>query len=85
VGGKRTVGLSAWLAFLALDAVAPLLLFAGATLFQFAKDARAARDQGQGDTARALALAVDGEVRSWRAALTALAASRSLQLKVRWR
>jgi PAS domain S-box-containing protein len=57
----------------------PLLIFAGATLLQMSKDSRAARDRGQADTTRALALALDGEVRSWKAALTALAASLSLQ------
>ena len=76
---KWTVGLSTWLAFLVLGTVVPLLLFAGATLFQISKDSLAARDQGQIDTARALALAVDGEVRSWKTALMALAASHSLQ------
>jgi signal transduction histidine kinase len=59
--------------------VVPVLLFAVATLFQISKDSQVARDQGQADTVRALALAVDGEVHSWKAALAALAESKSAQ------
>ncbi len=76
---RPTISVSTWLALLVLGAVVPLLLFAGATLFKISKDARAAKNQGQADTAQALALAVDGEIRSWKAAMTALAASRILQ------
>lgn len=76
---KPKIGLSLWLVLLVVIAVVPLLLFAGATLFQISKDSQIARDQGQADTARALALAVDGEVRSWKAVLTALAGSRTLR------
>jgi PAS domain S-box-containing protein len=71
--------LTAWLALLVLGAVVPLLLFAGITLHGIFQASRAASDRGQVDTARALAMAVDGEVRSWRAALLALATSRSLR------
>ena len=76
---KPAFGLTAWLALLVVCTVLPMLLLAGAALFQMSKSSQAARDNGQLDTARALALAVDGEVRSWKAALMALAASRNLQ------
>jgi PAS domain S-box-containing protein len=75
----RPVGLNVWLAGLVLGALLPLLLFAGATLYKLSKDTHAVIDRGHADTTRALALAVDGEVRSWKAALTALAASKSLR------
>jgi PAS domain S-box-containing protein len=68
-----------WVLFLVLGAVVPLLLFAGAALYQISRDAHVARDQGLTNTARALALAMDGEVRSWKAALAALTESRSLR------
>jgi signal transduction histidine kinase/ActR/RegA family two-component response regulator len=76
---KPAFGLTAWLALLVVCTVLPMLLLAGAALFQMTKSSQAARDNAQLDTARALALAVDGEVRSWKAALMALAASRNLQ------
>ena len=76
---KPRLSLTAWLALLVLGAVVPLLLFAGVTLRGILQTSRALSDRGQIDTTRALALAVDGEVRSWRAALLALAASRSLR------
>jgi PAS domain S-box-containing protein len=79
VSTKHPVGLSAWLALLVIGTAVPLLIFAGATLLQMSKDSRAVRDRGQADTTRVLALALDEEVRSWKAALTALAASSSLQ------
>ena len=76
---KPAFSLTAWLTLLVVCTVLPLLLLAGAALFQISQTSQAARDRGQLDTARALALAVDGEVRSWKAALMALAASRSLK------
>ena len=79
LNAKPRVSLTTWLVLLVLGAVFPLLLFAGATLFQISQDVRAASNQGQAVTARALALAVDGEVRSWKAAVTALAGSRTLR------
>jgi PAS domain-containing protein len=72
------LGLTAWLTLLVLGAVVPLLIFGGITLRGILHTSRALADRGQVDTTRALALAVDGEVRSWRAALLALADSRSL-------
>src|SRR5512137_830001 len=74
---KPRLGLSAWLTLLVVGAMLPLLVFSGLTLRGLLDSARALADRGQGDTARALALAVDGEVRSWKAAATALAESRS--------
>jgi PAS domain S-box-containing protein len=59
--------------------VVPLLLLAGLTLRHVFHTSRAVADHGQIDTVRALALAVDGEVRAWKAALTVLAGSESLQ------
>jgi PAS domain S-box-containing protein len=64
---------------LVLGTTVPLVLFAGSALYKMARDARAVRDQGQADTVRALALAVDGEVRAWKAVVTALAESQSLR------
>jgi PAS domain S-box-containing protein len=76
---KTSLSLKTWLVVLVIVAVVPLLLFAAATVVQISQDAQRARDQGQADTAQALALAVDGEVRSWKAAATALAGSRALR------
>ena len=73
------VRLSTWLTILVLGAGAPLVLLAGVTIREISTSSRALRDQGQADTVRALALAVDGEVRTWKAAVTALAESRSIQ------
>jgi signal transduction histidine kinase/ActR/RegA family two-component response regulator len=76
---KPAFSLTAWLTLLIVCTVLPLLLLAGAALFQISQTSQVARDRGQLDTARALALAVDGEVRSWKAALMALLVSRNLQ------
>jgi PAS domain S-box-containing protein len=76
---KPRLGLRHWLTLLVIGTTLPLLLFAGATLYKMARDARAAQEQGQADTVRALALAVDGEVRAWTAVVTALAESQSLR------
>ena len=70
---------TAWLTLLILGAVVPLLVFGGLALHSITHTSRALADRGQVDTARALALAVDGEVRSWKAALAALAESSSAQ------
>jgi len=79
VGPRLKVKLSTWLAILVLGAGAPLVLLAGVTIREISTSSRALRDQGQADTVRALALAVDGEVRTWKATVTALADSRSIQ------
>jgi PAS domain S-box-containing protein len=79
VVSKPRLSLTAWLALLVLGAVVPLLFFAGIALRGIFQTSRALSNRGQVDTTRALALAVDGEVRSWRAALLALATSRSLR------
>ncbi|MBP1775461.1 MAG: sensory transduction histidine kinase, partial [candidate division NC10 bacterium] len=80
---KPKLGLTAWLAILVLCAIVPLLLFAGLTLRGVLRTSRALADRGQVDTTRALALALDGAVHEWRAALTTLASSASLQ-RGRW-
>jgi signal transduction histidine kinase/PAS domain-containing protein len=79
VAPSLKVRLSTWLTLLVLGAGAPLVLLTGVTLHEISTSSRALRDQGQADTVRALALAVDGEVRTWKAAVTALAESRSIQ------
>jgi PAS domain S-box-containing protein len=76
---KPRWGLTAWLALLVLGAVVPLFLFAGVILYDLFKTSRAASERGQVHTTRVLALAVDGEVRSWRAALEALATGNELR------
>ena len=75
---RLKVGLSTWLSLLVIGSVVPLVLLAWVTTREISASSQALRDQAQADTVRALALAVDGEVRSWKAALTALAASRSI-------
>jgi PAS domain S-box-containing protein len=71
--------LTTWLALLVIGAVVPLLLLAWLTFLEISNSSKAFIDQGLTDTTRALALAVDGEVRSWKSAMEALAVSRSLQ------
>ncbi len=73
------VSLTRWLVLLVVGALVPLLLLGGVTLYRLSSDAQGASDRGQIDTARALALAIDGEVRSWKAALLALAESKSIR------
>ncbi|HWT83487.1 MAG TPA: hypothetical protein VN648_32345, partial [Candidatus Methylomirabilis sp.] len=75
---KLRVGLTAWLALLVIGAVVPLVLLAWATFHEISTSSQALQERTQADTERALALAVDGEVRSLKAALTSLAASRSM-------
>ena len=76
---RSRAGLRQWLTLLVLGTTVPLVLFAGAALYKMARDARTTQEQGQTDTVRALALAVDGEVRAWTAVVTALAESQSLR------
>ena len=80
---KPRLGLTAWLALLVVGTVLPLLVFAGLTLRGVLHTSRELAVRGQVDTTRALALAVDGEVHGWRAALGTLASSASLQ-RGRW-
>jgi signal transduction histidine kinase/ActR/RegA family two-component response regulator len=63
------------LVILALGAALPLLIFSIAIVRQEPQDQRAVLDRGMRDTARALSLAVDGEVKALRAVLETLAAS----------
>ncbi len=73
------VSLTTWLALLVIGTVVPLVLLAGVTLHDMSRVSQDLSVQGQVDTTRALALAVDGEIRSWKTALMALATSHSLQ------
>ncbi|HTU01062.1 MAG TPA: hypothetical protein VMG58_04565, partial [Candidatus Sulfotelmatobacter sp.] len=75
----RQLRLNRWLILLALGTALPLLAVAATTFGWLIHDFRADQDRRQADTARALALAVDGEVRSWKAAVTMLAASTALE------
>ena len=79
MGPRLKVKLSTCLTLLVLGVGLPLVLLAGVTFREISATSQALRDQGQADTVRALALAVDGEVRTWKAAVTALAESRSIQ------
>ncbi len=76
---RLKVNLSTWLTFLTLGAVTPLALLAWVTIREISTSSQALQDRAQVDTVRALALAVDGEVRSWKAAATTLAESKSIQ------
>jgi two-component sensor histidine kinase len=71
-------GLRTWLALLVGGALVPLLVFAGLALLWLAKSHEGQADRGQTDTTRALTLAVEAEVRAWRAVLTTLAEAREL-------
>ena len=68
-----------WLTLLVLGTAVPLLAFAVFVLVWLVGSYRADQDRRQADTTRALALAVDAEIRSWTAALQALAGSHELQ------
>jgi PAS domain S-box-containing protein len=79
MNAKPRWGLRRWLAVLVLAVVVPLLVFGWVTLRWMARSHAEAFTRGQADTVRALALAVDGEVRAWTAVATALAESPSLR------
>jgi len=83
MGPRPDVSLTRWLVLLVLGVLIPLLLLGGIGIYRVSRDTQSARELGQTDATRALALAVEGEVRSWRAALSALAASASLR-SARW-
>ena len=57
----------------------PLLAFAVIVLIWLVGGYRADQDRRHADTARALALAVDADIRAWKTALQALAGSHALQ------
>jgi signal transduction histidine kinase/ActR/RegA family two-component response regulator len=67
------------LVVLVLVAVVPLLIFSVAMLRQEAEDQRVLLDQGMRNTARALSLGIDGEVKASQAILETLAASAYLE------
>ena len=71
--------LNRWLAVLVVATALPLLVVAALAVGWLVQVYRADQDRRQADTARALALAVDGEIRSWKAAVTVLAASKALE------
>jgi PAS domain S-box-containing protein len=79
VDPKPRLGVRHWLTLLVIGTTVPLVVFGAAALYKMTQDARTAQEQGQADTVRALALAVDGEVRAWTAVVTALAESQSLR------
>jgi PAS domain S-box-containing protein len=72
------LSLITWLVLLVAGAVVPLLLFAAFTVSQLASAYRERDEQAQADTTAALGLAVDAELRAWKAALFALAESNDL-------
>jgi PAS domain S-box-containing protein len=78
VARKPPYSFRTWFLFAVLGAVGPLLVLAAVTLVWIARNSQAVRDQTHGDAARALAAAVDGELRSWKTALNTLAASTAL-------
>ena len=75
----RRTPLRRWLTLLVLGTAMPLLLFAVVVLVWLVGGYRADQDRRQTDTTRALALAVDAEVRSWKVALQTLAESNDLR------
>ena len=77
--GSRPTSLRRWLTFLVLGTAVPLLAFAVVVLVWLVGGYRTDQDRRQADTTRALALAVDAEIRSWKTALQALADSNDLQ------
>jgi PAS domain S-box-containing protein len=79
VAFTRRLSLTRWLTLLVLAPLFPLLVFGGLTLAWVSESQRATADRGQADTTRALALAMDAEIRAWKAALLALAETNELQ------
>lgn len=75
----RHFRLSTWLALLVAGIAAPLLAFAGLQLWAVLDANERERDAALGSRARAIASAVDAEIRSWRAVLTTLAESTDLR------
>ena len=75
------VGLAGHLLGLVLAVLVPSLALGGATVLHLAKLYRTASEERLGDTARALALAVDGEVEIFQTAVLALASSPELRLE----
>ena len=75
----RRVPLRRWLALLVLGTAGPLLVFGVIVLGWLVGGYRADQDRRQTDTTRALAAAVDAEIRAWKTALQVLAESNDLQ------
>jgi two-component system, sensor histidine kinase len=76
---RPRIGLRTWAILLVLAAAIPVILFSWAALTWMAQEHVTAFAKAQTDTTRLLAEAVDGELRMWKAALTALAQSSVLQ------
>jgi hypothetical protein len=76
---KPPFSLRAWLILFVVGALVPLLVFATAMLVWMGKSGEVERDRALQDRARALALAVDREVATWKTATSALAASSALE------
>jgi two-component sensor histidine kinase len=78
MSGTGRASLRTWLALLVAGALVPVLAFAGLALIWLARSYEGQVDRGQADTTRALTLAVEAEVRAWRAVLMTLAEAREL-------
>jgi PAS domain S-box-containing protein len=76
----RRAPLRRWLTLLVLGTAGPLLGFAIVVLVWLVGGYRTDQDRRHMDTTRALALAVDAEIRSWKAELQTLAESNDLHL-----
>ncbi len=77
------IGLRTWAVLLVTAAILPQLIFGWLALDWMARQHVASFEQRQTDTVRVLANTVDGELRAWKAVLTALANSQALQHE-RW-
>ena len=77
--GLRRTPLRRWLALLILGTAGPLLVFGVIVLGWLVGGYRADQDRRHTDTTRALAAAVDAEIRAWKTALQMLAESNDLQ------
>ncbi len=76
---RSVISLRGWAVLLVLAAALPLLIFAWFTLDWMARSHADAFRKRQTDAVRGLAGTVDSELRSWKAALTALASSQALR------
>jgi len=75
---QRTMGLRRHLVILVALTILPLLVFTTWTVLEMHREERARAERALTDTARALSLAVDGEIAAIVAALESLATSRDL-------
>jgi PAS domain S-box-containing protein len=75
---KPPYSLRTWFLLLVLGTLGPLLVLTAVTFAWIARSSQVTRDQTHLEAARALAVAVDGEVRAWKATLNSLATSTAL-------